>query len=80
MVIWSQTYFVDDTWSHYTHNDGRVHHIGQTFWSVATDDSHNILVTLLVFGLEHIMVVLMVIQIYGLQWTMVIILLLKLQE
>ena len=30
-----------DTWSHYTHNDGRVHHIGQTFWSVATDDPHN---------------------------------------
>ena len=30
-----------DTWSHYTHNDGRVHHIGQTFWSIATDDPHN---------------------------------------
>ena len=30
-----------DTWSHYTHNDGRVHHIGQTFWSIATNDPHN---------------------------------------
>ena len=30
-----------DTWSHYTHNDGKVHHIGQTFWSIATDDPHN---------------------------------------
>ena len=29
-----------DTWSHYTHNDGRVHHIGQTFWSIATNDPH----------------------------------------
>ena len=29
-----------DTWGHYTHNDGRVHHIGQTFWSIATNDPH----------------------------------------
>ena len=30
-----------DTWGHYTWNDGRTHHIGQTFWSIATGDTHN---------------------------------------
>jgi hypothetical protein len=34
-----------DTWGHYTHNDGRDHHIGQTFWSIATNGSHNVAVT-----------------------------------
>ena len=29
-----------DTYSHYTWNDNRTHHIGQTFWSLATVDPH----------------------------------------
>ena len=30
-----------DTYGHYTWNDNRDHHIGQTFWSLATTGTHN---------------------------------------
>jgi hypothetical protein len=30
-----------DTWSHYTWDDNREHHIGQTFWSIATKGNHD---------------------------------------